>query len=312
MYVEVREGRPGSTTLELLSKARELGTVDALALGPGAREAAAALGSHGASRVLVNEDEAFAEYLAEPASDCLAGLVESGSPDLILFSFTSDSRDVAGRLAARLGVGLISNAMDVEASEAGFRARVPYFGGAKVATYRAGASPAIVLVRPKSFEASTTGGEAEVVEIEARIRESSRRARIVERRVEAAEQVKLEDAQVVVSGGRGLGGPENFHLVEELASALGGAAGASRAIVDAGQLPASGPYYGNITGLGTSTGGNTFLGYTADISGANPSVPQAIRDLNAGTAPFGPVPPERYEVYQATRRVDLSDPRNRT
>jgi electron transfer flavoprotein alpha subunit len=106
-----------------------------------------------------------------------------------------------------------------------------------VATYRAGASPAIVLVRPKSFEASTTGGEAEVVEIEAGIRESSRRARIVERRVEAAEQVKLEDAQVVVSGGRGLGGPENFHLVEELASALGGAAGASRAIVDAGWVP---------------------------------------------------------------------------
>jgi electron transfer flavoprotein alpha subunit len=237
VYAEVREGRPASTTLELLSKARELGTVDALALGPGAREAAAALGSHGASRVLVNEDEAFAEYLAEPASDCLAGLVESGSPDLILFSFTSDSRDVAGRLAARLGVGLISNAMDVEASEAGFRARVPYFGGAKVATYRASASPAIVLVRPKSFEASTTGGEAEVVEIEAGIRESSRRARIVERRVEAAEQVKLEDAQVVVSGGRGLGGPENFHLVEELASALGGAAGASRAIVDAGWVP---------------------------------------------------------------------------
>jgi electron transfer flavoprotein alpha subunit len=237
VYAEVREGRPGSTTLELLSKARELGTVDAVALGPGAREAAAALGSHGASRVLVNEDEAFAEYLAEPASDCLAGLVESGSPDLILFSFTSDSRDVAGRLAARLGVGLISNALDVEASEAGFRARVPYFGGAKVATYRAGASPAIVLVRPKSFEASTTGGEAEVVEIEAGIREGSRRARIVERRVEAAEQVKLEDAQVVVSGGRGLGGPENFHLVEELASALGGAAGASRAIVDAGWVP---------------------------------------------------------------------------
>jgi electron transfer flavoprotein alpha subunit len=144
---------------------------------------------------------------------------------------------VAGRLAARLGVGLISNAVDVEAGEGGFRARVPYFGGAKVATYRANASPAIVLVRPKSFEASRTDGQAEVVEIEAAIREGSRRARIVEHRVEAAEQVKLEDAQVVVSGGRGLGGPENFHLVEELASALGGAAGASRAIVDAGWVP---------------------------------------------------------------------------
>jgi electron transfer flavoprotein alpha subunit len=237
VYAEIHEARPSSNTLELLSKARDLGTVDAVALGPGAREAAGVLGSHGASRVLVNEDDAFTEYLAEPAADCLGGLVESGSPDLILFSFTSDSRDVAGRLAARLGVGLIANAMDVEAAEAGFRARVPYFGGAKVATYRANARPAIVLVRPKSFEVSTTGGQAEVVEIEAAIRETSRRAHIVERRVEAAEQVKLEDAQVVVSGGRGLGGPENFHLIEELASALGGAAGASRAIVDAGWVP---------------------------------------------------------------------------
>jgi electron transfer flavoprotein alpha subunit len=237
VYAEVQDGSPRSNTLELLSKARDLGTVDAVALGPGAREAAGSLGAHGASRVLVNEDQAFAEYLAEPATDCLAAVAGSGSPDLILFSFTSDSREVAGRLAARLGVGLISNAVDVEAGEGGFRARVPYFGGAKVATYRANANPAIVLVRPKSFEASRTDGQAEVVEIEAAIREGSRRARIVERRVEAAEQVKLEDAQVVVSGGRGLGGPENFHLVEELASALGGAAGASRAIVDAGWVP---------------------------------------------------------------------------
>jgi electron transfer flavoprotein alpha subunit len=144
---------------------------------------------------------------------------------------------VAGRLAARLGVGLISNAMDVVAADAAFRVTVPYFGGAKVATYRSNGRPAIVLVRPKSFEASETGGQAEVVEIDAAIGEGSRRARIVERREEAGEQVKLEDARVVVSGGRGLGGPENFHLVEELAAALGGAAGASRAIVDAGWVP---------------------------------------------------------------------------
>ena len=237
VYSEVNEGRPRSIALELLSKARDLGTVDAVALGPGAREAAVELGAHGASRVLLNEDPAFAEYLAEPATDCLAALAGKGAPDLILFGFTSDSREVAGRLAARLGVGLISNAMDVVAADGSFRVTVPYFGGAKVATYRSNTSPAIVLVRPKSFEASETGGQAEVVEIDAAIGEGSRRARIVERREEAAEQVKLEDARVVVSGGRGLGGPENFHLVEELAAALGGAAGASRAIVDAGWVP---------------------------------------------------------------------------
>jgi electron transfer flavoprotein alpha subunit len=187
--------------------------------------------------VLVCEDAAFAEYLAEPATDCVTAIVRAQEPDLVLFGFSPDSREVAGRLAARLGTGLIANAMDVDADASGVVAKVPYFGGAKVATYRANARPAIVLVRPKSYEASESGGEAEVVEVDAAVGEGSRRARILETRTEAADKVKLEDAKVVVSGGRGLGGPENFHYVEELADALGGAAGASRAVVDAGWVP---------------------------------------------------------------------------
>jgi len=237
VYAEQSQGRPASTALELLTRARDLGDVDAIVLGPGARAAAPALGAHGAGRVLVSEDAAFVEYLAEPATDCLASLVPEASPDLILFAFSPDSREVAGRLAARLGTGLISNAADVTARDGGFTASVPYFGGAKVAAYRANARPAIVLVRPKSFEASECGGEAEVVEVDAAVGEGSRRAHIVETRTEAGDKVKLEDARVVVSGGRGLGGPENFHYVEELADALGGAAGASRAVVDAGWVP---------------------------------------------------------------------------
>jgi electron transfer flavoprotein alpha subunit len=237
VFAELTEGRPRAITLELLTIARALGEVEAVALGPGAKGAAGALGAYGAARVHVNEDPAFAEHLAEPATDCLAALAGRGAPDLMLFGFSSDSREVAGRLAARLGVGLISNATEVSAAGGHFVARVPYFGGAKVATYRANSSPAIVLVRPKSIEPSEAGGQAEVVEVEAAIGEKSKRARIVESHSEAGEQVKLEDAQVVVSGGRGLGGPEHFHLVEELAAALGGAAGASRAIVDAGWVP---------------------------------------------------------------------------
>jgi electron transfer flavoprotein alpha subunit len=237
VYAELDRGRLAPIGLELLARARELGEVEAVALGPGGAEAAATLGRHGARRVLVNPDPAFQDYLAEPATDCLAALLKPDPPDLILFGFTSDSREVAGRLAARLGVGLISNAMDVELRDGTAVARVPYFGGAKVATYRANVRPAIVLVRPKSFEPSEVGGEAEVVQVEAAIGETSRRSRIVDRRVEAQEKVKLEEAEIVVSGGRGLQGPENFHLVEELAEALGGAAGASRAIVDAGWVP---------------------------------------------------------------------------
>lgn len=262
VYAELNQGRLMPIGLELLARARQLGDVEAIALGPGARAAAATLGRHGAGRVMVSEDAAFADYVAEPATDCLAALVGAGAPDLILFGFTTDSREVAGRLAARLGIGLISNAMDVETADGAVTARVPYFGGAKVATYRANARPAIVLIRPRSFEPAEVGGEAEVVEVDAAVGDRSRRARIVERRAEAAEKVKLEEAEVVVSGGRGLGGPENFHLVEELAEALGGAAGASRAIVDAGWVP----YALQVGQTGKTVRPNVYI--AAGISGA--------------------------------------------
>ena len=239
VYAELSTGKLASTSLELMTKARELGDVYAVALGSGAKAAAATLGKHGAKAVHVNEDAAFDDYIAEPATDAVAALYEKEKPDLILFGFTPDSREVAGRLAARLGAGLIANASDVVAQDGGFVAKVPYFGGAKVASMKANAKPAIVLVRPKSFEISESGGTAEVKELDAAVADGSKRAHIAERVVEASEKVKLEDARVVVSGGRGMGGPQNFQMLEDLAGALGGAVGASRAVVDAGWVPYS-------------------------------------------------------------------------
>jgi electron transfer flavoprotein alpha subunit len=239
VYAELSQGQLAPTTLELMSKARELGDVAAIALGSGAKAAAATLGKHGAKVVHVNEDAAFDEYIAEPATDALMSLHEKEKPDLILFSFTPDSREVAGRLAARLGAGLISNAGDVVAQGGGFVAKVPYFGGSKLASMRANNKPAIVLVRPKSFEASESGGTAEVKQLDLSVADQSKRARITERVAEASEKVKLEEAKVVISGGRGLGGPQNFPMLEDLANALGGAVGASRAVVDAGWVPYS-------------------------------------------------------------------------
>ncbi|HET7339563.1 MAG TPA: electron transfer flavoprotein subunit alpha/FixB family protein, partial [Candidatus Dormibacteraeota bacterium] len=157
----------------------------------------------------------------------------------ILFGFTPDSREVAGRLSARLGVGLIANASDVAAQDGGFVAKVPYFGGSKLASMKANANPAIILVRPKSFEVSESGGAAEVKDLAVTVADGSKRAHITDRVVEASEKVKLEDARVVISGGRGMGGPQNFPMLEDLASALGGAVGASRAVVDAGWVPYS-------------------------------------------------------------------------
>jgi electron transfer flavoprotein alpha subunit len=239
VYAELNEGKVATASLELMTKARELGEVYAIALGAGAKAAAATLGKHGAKVVHVNEDVAFDEFIAEPATDAMAALYDKEKPDLILFGFTSDSREVAGRLAARLGSGLISNASDVVATDGGFVAKVPYFGGAKVASMRANGKPAIVLIRPKSFEVSETAGAGEVRQLDIAIADGSKRAHIAERVVEASEKVKLEDARVVISGGRGMGGPQNFPLLEDLASALGGAVGASRAVVDAGWVPYS-------------------------------------------------------------------------
>ncbi len=239
VYAELDGGKLGGSALELMAKARTLGDVEAVALGPGAAEAAVVLGRHGARRVHVSEAAEYAEYLAEPATDAVAALVAGLKPELVLFGFTPDSRDVAGRLAARLGVGVISNALDVGLDGGVVTARVPYFGGAQVATYRAEHSPALVLCRPKSFEVAEVGGEAEVVGVDGSISEGSKRARITGTVKEAGEQVKLEEAAIIVSGGRGLGGPENFHLLEELAGALGGAVGATRAVVDAGWVPYS-------------------------------------------------------------------------
>jgi len=239
VYAELDQGKLAPTSLELMTKARDLGDVEAIALGGGAKAAAAALGKHGAKVVHVNEDKAFDDYVAEPATDALASMHEKDKPDLILFGFTPDSREVAGRLAARLRVGLISNASDVVAQAGGFVAKVPYFGGSKVASMKANNRPAIILLRPKSLEASEKGGAAEIKDLAAAVGDGSKRAHITERVVEASEKVKLEDAKVIVSGGRGLGGPQNFPILEELADALGGAVGASRAVVDAGWVPYS-------------------------------------------------------------------------
>jgi electron transfer flavoprotein alpha subunit len=239
VYAELNQGKLQPITLELMTKARELGDVEAVALGAGARAGAETLGKHGANVVHINEDQAFDDYVAEPATDALAAVHSESPADLILFGFTTDSREVAGRLAARLGVGLISNASDVVAKDGGFVAKVPYFGGSKVASLRANNKPAIVLIRPKSVEASEAGGTAEIKDLATAIGDSSKRAHITERVVEASEKVKLEEARVVISGGRGMGGPDNFPLLEDLAGALGGAVGASRAVVDAGWVPYS-------------------------------------------------------------------------
>jgi electron transfer flavoprotein alpha subunit len=263
VYAELTGGKLAPISLELLAKARDLkGEVEAVALGKGAEAAAATLGKHGAKKVLACEDDVFDKFIAQPATDTMEALVKANKPDLILFGFTSESREVAGRLSARLGVGQVSSALDVEAADGGFVAKVPYFGGAKVARMKVNNKPAIVLIRPKSFEAAESGGTAEVEKVTATVGADSKRAKVIERVAEKGEKVKLEDALIIVSGGRGMQGPENFPLLEALADALGGAVGASRAVVDAGWVP----YSMQVGQTGKAVRPNVYI--AAGISGA--------------------------------------------
>jgi electron transfer flavoprotein alpha subunit len=236
VFAEVAPGGSvDATALELLTKARELGEAEAVALGPGATEAAAKLGEYGAGTVYASDDDVYADYIAQPAAQALFELVQEHSPDLLLFATNYDSRDIAGRLAGKSGATLVSN---VSALPSVDTAQTAIFGGTTIVDVALEGSPKIVLVRPKSFVAEPSGGSAQTVAVDATIGDELRRARRVERHEEQATGPKLDEAPVVISGGRGLQDPGNFELLEQLAGAIGNAAvGATRAVVDAGWVP---------------------------------------------------------------------------
>ena len=238
VYAELQDGAPRPITLELLTQARKLGEAEAVALGPSAFRAVEALGRHGAKRIYLHEDRAFDEVLATPAVSMLASLIERHHPQLILFGMTYSGRDVAGRLSARLGSALIANVSDIERHGEDLYAVTPVFGGSTLVTTAPLKGPPLFLVRPKAFAAEAKDGSAPQVErLSEPVKAEGAAARVVDRKVEAAQGPNLEEAEIIVSGGRGLGAPENFKLVEDLAEALGAAVGASRAVVDAGWKP---------------------------------------------------------------------------
>ena len=230
VFAEVGPEGPAHAALELLAKARDLGDAEAVAADP--------LGDHGARTVFASDDPVYDEFLAQPAAHAMHALVRQHAPDLILFATTYESRDVAGRLQAKVGTALMSNAIDVAGTD---KARTQIAGGTLfVDVALEGPAPHLVLVRPKSFVAEPVGGTAEVVPVDVEIPSELRTARRVERHEESASGPKLEEARVVISGGRGLQEAANFSLLDQLAATLGNAAvGASRAVVDAGWVPYS-------------------------------------------------------------------------
>ncbi len=235
VFVQEDSGAPSSLGLELLTKARSLGDVTAVYLGAGGDSQFATLGEYGATNVL--HASAGDALPSAPVAAALAEKASSDQPDLILFGQAYTDRDVAGRLAARMGVGVLSNASDVRLVDGGVETDHEIFGGTQIAVASASGSPSIVLARPKSFAAEPSGGNAPAVATLELSDAGSSAARVVESHVEEREGPQLGDAAVVVSGGRGLGSPEAYELVEKLGKQLGAATGATRAIVDAGWVP---------------------------------------------------------------------------
>lgn len=242
VYAEAIDGEVISTTLELLTKARELAdTVECVYAGDDADDIAAALGEYGAETIHAVTDLDGA-LLGVPVSAAIAEAVDAGDgPDAILFGTSYNGRDIAARLSVKLDRTVITNVVDIEIDGDTLVGTEPIFGGATdIKTKFTGEGPYLTLVRPKSFAAEPSGGgEADVEDLDVPELGGSAGAKVVDRFVEESDGPKLDEASLVVAGGRGLGEAEKFEMITSLAKELNGAAGASRAIVDAGWVPYS-------------------------------------------------------------------------
>lgn len=238
VFIEETNGQPAVVGLELLAKARSLGSPTVVYLGTGSDEVFSTLGDHGAGEVLHLVPQQASMGIAQAAA-AIAQLVADRPVDLILFGQTYTDRDVAGRLSSRLDRPVISNAVDVAVDGESVTVTNEVFGGTQLVdtTFDAPA-PHIVLVRPKSYAAEPVGGSAPTVTaIQLPDAGHAGDASVTGSFAEKAEGPQLGDAAVIVTGGRGLGAAEHYALIEAVASPLNAATGATRAIVDAGWVP---------------------------------------------------------------------------
>ena len=243
VLVEHHDGAISKVTGELLTAAARLGRPAAVVVGkPGTAESLAAeLGALGAATVYAAESDEAAGFLVTPAVAGLAAAAASaGSPAAILLAATVEGREIAGRLAVRLESGLLADAVDVAAEDWVVVATQSVFGGAYVVRYRVAVGTPIVSIRPGAIEIVPPGPAApspQVVQIEATVDPTISAVVVADHPEPVGDRPDLSAAPVVVSGGRGVGSADNFHVVEELADAMGGAVGASRAAVDSGYYP---------------------------------------------------------------------------
>ncbi|MFH8486810.1 electron transfer flavoprotein subunit alpha/FixB family protein [Streptomyces longisporoflavus] len=240
VYVDHVDGAVRKPTLELLTLARRIGEPVALALGNNAADTAAALAEHGAVRVLTNEAAELADYLVVPKVDALQAAYEAVSPAAVLVPSSAEGKEIAARLALRVRGGLITDAVDLEADGEAVVATQSAFAASYTTKSRITTGTPVITVKPNSaaVEAAPAAGTVQGLEVSFSAQATGTRV-IARTPRESTGRPELTEAAIVVSGGRGVNGADNFHLIESLADALGAAVGASRAAVDAGWYPHS-------------------------------------------------------------------------
>ncbi|GGQ69494.1 MULTISPECIES: electron transfer flavoprotein subunit alpha/FixB family protein [Streptomyces] len=242
VYVDHVDGAVRKPTLELLTLARRIGEPVAVALGAGAGDTAAALAEHGAVKVLTHDASEYADYLVVPKVDALQAAVESvsaaGSLAAVLVPSSAEGKEIAARLALRIGSGIITDAVDLEAGDEGPVATQSVFAASFTTKSRVSKGVPVVTVKPNStaVEAAPAAGAVESLAVTFSAQATGTKVTGRTPR-ESTGRPELTEAAIVVSGGRGVNGAENFALIESLADSLGAAVGASRAAVDAGWYP---------------------------------------------------------------------------
>ena len=240
VYGEVVDDAVTSTTLEMVTKAAEVGTAEAILLGPAPDDAVELLGRHGASKVYRSADPVFRDYLTLPAAAVVESLIRQHKPAAVLLASSYGGRDVAAALSASLDCGAITDVADFTLTDGAVEAKIPALGASYWNTSTLVHDDVkLLLVRPKAFEPAPNPKTPVVEEVTAPDDADLRKVSLQEKVAAKAEGPQLDSANVIVAGGRGLAAEENFDMLRELADLLGGAVGATRAVVDSGWVPYS-------------------------------------------------------------------------
>jgi electron transfer flavoprotein alpha subunit len=237
VLVDSVDGTVKKATLELLTAARQLGEPAAVVVGaPGtAAPLKDQLAEYGATKVYVAESDDIAGYSVAPKAEALAAVAEQASPAAVLVSSNAENKEVAARLALKLGSGLLYDAVGVDGDGS---VTQQIFGAAITVTSKVAKGTPVITVRPNSVAPEPASAAAEQVPVSVTLSDAAKGAKILETVAEEkGSRPQLSDASVVVSGGRGIGNADNFTIIEKLADSLGAAVGASRAVVDAGWVP---------------------------------------------------------------------------